>query len=1064
MSFDKITESYLKSFQEVCKATYSSGVNSIELASRPVVHRYIESLINLFKSDFSEIVIHHDVNYTKHDRPDWRLEDPSTFGIYCFGDHKSLSIDKEFSLTKSEKKQIERYISLGRPVFVFDGLEFLFFEKDIENPKREQLIPKPANLSSDWDKISANPSVEIEFRNLINNPGYRRWTESQLIEQLAVRARTLSEELKDLLCAPIGSGASTAEEHLIVALHSLKGIIEKHHDPSLSDINSCSDFIAQVLTFGLFYAHTRNPINESSPKERRVAIGEFWNSSATDDAASKLRPFKSIIDELSGVVKGQNILSDWYAEVLGVLAHAEFMGTEKTELDFHALFETFLDKFDSRTRFDRGAFYTPSVLSNWTVEFTKQLCEKHFSGNIFEIADKIIDPCCGTGSFLEALFRENKEESNCKLVGLEILPAPYALAHYRMFEVEKQLSSKLNIEILLTDTLSDYILDSATSIDEGFSKERERAASSCKPPIKIVIGNPPSSNHPANSAPRTKIDSLLNDFRPPKSEISDRQNIQKALNNEAFRFLRWCCERILENGEGIVSLILPGAFTRAISFKYARKWIAEQFDHIYVFEIDGDARTNDAIQSIFSVLQGRMVLFCVKTSESANFNLIHYKDITEKSKGDKLRFLQSTLDIDTLDVFNVSEESYAFAPSKKYPKEKWAKYWPLTKTSCSEGIFKVKCSAVKLAPSAMLFHTSEPMLLRRTQELGNAKISNSVLIKKWFSGQKRPPSSAKLTVDVKSKLLKAAQNKVVSSYNFRPFVYGKVLNDDDLFSALSAAPGGGTRARPEVRKAFMEGAVGISFSPSTIDLGSTLTRFSSFSWALPDNDIVARGNAMIYCDQFSFRTKSGDLEVSSNLNPRVESLFYFSENVQRSALYYIYAVSSSSSYLDSFEGVLYGPSNPVSPPRIPIASDLQIRKMLTMLGEELALLENPDYCPEHSRTLSPVQPIPANFRLNRHSYDASTNSLLLIGEQGTITIDNVPEFIFGLKISGHNVVDKWLREKNTNYFRKDFGNIELEELISLLNRVELQFGVLSKIDPIVEKMILDDNVITSSPL
>lgn len=206
MNFDKVTESYLRDFQEVCKATYSSGVKAIELASRPVVHRYIESLINLFKSDASDIVIHHDVNYTKHDRPDWRLEDPSTFGIYCFGDHKSLSIEKNFSLTKSEKKQIERYINLGRPVFVFDGLEFLFFDKDIENPRREQLIPKPANLSADWSVASANPSVEIEFRNLINNPGYRKWTESQLIEQLAVRARTLSEELKDLLCAPIGSG------------------------------------------------------------------------------------------------------------------------------------------------------------------------------------------------------------------------------------------------------------------------------------------------------------------------------------------------------------------------------------------------------------------------------------------------------------------------------------------------------------------------------------------------------------------------------------------------------------------------------------------------------------------------------------------------------------------------------------------------------------------------------------------------------------------------------------------------------------------------------------------
>ncbi|WP_220095512.1 hypothetical protein, partial [Klebsiella variicola] len=100
----------------------------------------------------------------------------------------------------------------------------------------------------------------------------------------------------------------------------------------------------------------------------------------------------------------------------------------------------------------------------------------------------------------------------------------------------------ISLEILLADTLSDHILQSTKTIDEGFSKERELASNSCHSPIKIVIGNPPSSNHPANSAPRKIIQGLLDDFRPPKSDIGDRQNIQKALNNEAFRFLRWCCE------------------------------------------------------------------------------------------------------------------------------------------------------------------------------------------------------------------------------------------------------------------------------------------------------------------------------------------------------------------------------------------------------------------------------------------------------------------------------------------------------------------------------------------
>ena len=154
-----------------------------------------------------------------------------------------------------------------------------------------------------------------------------------------------------------------------------------------------------------------------------------------------------------------------------------------------------------------------------------------------------------------------------------------------------------------------------------------------------------------------------------------------------------------------------------------------------------------------------------------------------------------------------------------------------------------------------------------------------------------------------------------------------------------------------------------------------------------------------------------------------------------------------------------GPSNPQSPPRIPITSNLQLRKELTSLGEELALLENPDYCLQNSGATSFALSVPENFRLIKHSYDASTCTLSLVGERESIKINNVPEYIFGLKISGHNVVDKWLREKTASYFRKDFGDIEADELISLLNRIELQFEVIKRIDPIVEKMILDDQVI-----
>ena len=98
---------------------------------------------------------------------------------------------------------------------------------------------------------------------------------------------------------------------------------------------------------------------------------------------------------------------------------------------------------------------------------------------------------------------------------------------------------------------------------------------------------------------------------------------------------------------------------------------------------------------------------------------------------------------------------------------------------------------------------------------------------------------------------------------------------------------------------------------------------------------------MVYCDQFAFKNDVGELEVGSNVNNALELLFNFGDSFQKSVLFYVYAVLSSAYYLETFEGVLYGPSNPNSPPRIPISSSLKVREELVKLGKKLAEQEAP---------------------------------------------------------------------------------------------------------------------------
>ncbi|EFJ9787928.1 hypothetical protein BHJ48_003837, partial [Escherichia coli] len=124
MQYEKIVRKYLTEFKKVAKTVDLDKSN--ELATRPCVHIFIQELVTGLNKN---VIVHHDRNFTKTEKPDWRLEDNKNFGIYCFGDHKKTNFSESPRLNDNEILQIKRYLNLGRPVFVFDGLEFIFYDK-----------------------------------------------------------------------------------------------------------------------------------------------------------------------------------------------------------------------------------------------------------------------------------------------------------------------------------------------------------------------------------------------------------------------------------------------------------------------------------------------------------------------------------------------------------------------------------------------------------------------------------------------------------------------------------------------------------------------------------------------------------------------------------------------------------------------------------------------------------------------------------------------------------------------------------------------------------------------
>lgn len=1055
-NFSTTARNYLKSFQRSVRDARASGAVSVEMATRPVVHQFIENLVRLTEPNPGQAIVHHDTTVTPGNRPDWRIEDFTTFGVFAYGDHKNLSDGTQFNLSSGERAQMERYLGLGRPVFVFDGIEFIFLDPTQADPfaalKRLSLVPKPLTLTADWSTLPIEPLVETTFAQLIARPGFRKWSEGDLVEQLANRARLLADEVAGLLDAPRGSGASKAEDELLHALHDLQDQLAEHHDPSLRGVRSCSEFVAQVLIFGMFYAHTQAPAHGSTPDQRREVIRTFWTEETFVNVAQRLRPFHSIAQVLADSLADTNGLSTWYRDAAAVLAHAEYVGTASGPTDYHLLFERFLASFSPSTRFDYGAWYTPPALTNWMIRFADELSQRSFGTGLAASTAKVIDPCVGTGGYLEAYVNfVGTGECDTTLIGFEVLPTPYALAQYRLTKAVSGTSFEPRLHLLLTDTLSDQIENPPSPSMHEFDKEVAEASMLATPPLRLVIGNPPSSIHASSGAPRRLIEGKLDDFRPPEHLRSDRQNIQKALNNEAYRFLRWCSDRVLSTDRGILALVVPGSFVHAVSLRYARTWMKNKFDQLWVLELDEDARNGAGTESLFNVLQGRAVIFGVNGGASSE---VRHLSIASETLKEKTAFLDAPVNLRGFQT--IDGESDQLAPRSPYPVTAWKASWPLLGSNIEEGIFKLKCSGVKLGLTA-LFHVDSPQLVRRSKALALLPLKPLNEIRRlWFEGQQKPPRDTKLTPQVRAALGAAVggKNPKILGYSFRPFVRGYAVVDDNVFKQLVGLDGGGTRARPEIRAAFDQGAAAILVAPGPRDLGASLTRFVSFAWNLPDNDNASRGNSMVYCDRYPTSPPGRDAwdpTAAPNTSSTLRLLFNDQSDPDRAIIYYCYAVMSCEAYLEAFEPVLYVSSDPDRPFRVPVAADRHIRKRLISLGQQLAKCEDFDATVPAANSLAVDWPADvAEFSLIGYEINDRDGEVELRGSSGErAVLSGVSPAVCTHRIAGHHVLEKWLRERKYPYLRRTFRAQDLDDLLDVISRLERQLELLQSINELM---------------
>ena len=207
------------------------------------------------------------------------------------------------------------------------------------------------------------------------------------------------------------------------------------------------------------------------------------------------------------------------AETLGHVDRAAFFTAFDDTQAVQYFYEPFLEYFDPELRRALGVWYTPREIVTYMVERVDRVLRTEL-GREQGLADPnvwVLDPCCGTGSYVVEVLRRIrrtldeqglgdlvgerlKRAATTRVAGFEIMTAPFIIAHWQVGEELRRADAPLaqgeRAAIYLTNALTGWNPAEETgSMETAFETlARERGAATDvkqNQPILVVLGNPP---------------------------------------------------------------------------------------------------------------------------------------------------------------------------------------------------------------------------------------------------------------------------------------------------------------------------------------------------------------------------------------------------------------------------------------------------------------------------------------------------------------------------------------------------------------------------------------------
>ncbi len=801
-----------------------------------------------------------------------------------------------------------------------------------------------------------------------------------------------------------------------------------------------ADMYAQTIAYGLFAARCNQP----GPGFTRANAGK---------ALPKTNPFlRRLFNTIAGVDLDDRIawavddLADLLARADMPVIMADFGKATRREDAVVHFYETFLAAYNPQLREMRGVYYTPEPVVDYIVRSIDLLLRTRFELKN-GLADKskvkielpadgkkkakivethrvqILDPACGTGTFLHAVIAQIQERFLKakglwpgyvaahllpRVYGFELLMAPYAVAHMKLglqlSESGYGFAADERLRVFLTNSLEEAHDFPGLPLFAQWLADEASAASEIKRdvPIMVVLGNPPYSGISSNRG--DWIEELVAQYKkePDGTPLMEQKHW---LRDDYVKFIRFAQWRIEQTGHGVLGFISNHGYLDNPTFRGMRHSLMQSFDHIYVLDLHGNSKKGEKApdgskdENVFDIQQGVAICLMVRTgAKPSPARTVHHAELwgTRASKYARL----TSQDVSTTDWTRLDPQPpfLFFYPRSTDFRAEYELYPGVRDMVRAMGL------GLQSSRDDLVVGFSREEVEQRIEAFLDPAVSDDAIRERFFPGKQvgdyAPGDTRQWSLTAARAALRADPNwrDAIRPTLYRPFDVRHVLYDRRMVDW----------PRPEVLGHMLQDNIALLVNRQSKEDFAVLC-----SDMITERKIAAVYDASTTIPLYLYQVKGG-LLTGRGPNLKPEFIRTVSERLglrfvpdgagdlqstvgPQDVFAYLYAILHAPGYRARYATFLK-----TDFPRLPITSDARLFRSLAALGNELTAL----HLMKTTSASLPGYPVAGNNRVELMDFEGGRVHI-----NASQYFDNVPEAAWQYRIGGYQVAHKWLKDR-----------------------------------------------------